>query len=338
MKTINLTDTAKMIRTALVARFGKETKFSVRSKNYSGGCSITVSWTDGPTAKEVDLVLGNFEGASFDGMQDMKTHITQELDGEVVSYAADYVFSNRSISKEVDDKVKGLLAEMYPQILREGYFGDYCWYPTKGAWTSGIDWDRTYRHAVHSFDATTGQFIYTDLLNGYTVDNWQYHENEVEAQPEPEIVATPEPVVAPEPVVIVPVAIAKPKRDTFVNAKFAKLNKRSSLAEYQAEVFKGDKFYTEQRCRIVKIAYLSATDWDRYAENLMEPQPWLNGEGGHESTADVPDVDSFWQLSPEHQKAWRDAAYTLTVAVTAPDRPTLYANPEGSNYSRYLGI
>jgi hypothetical protein len=71
-------------------------KFSVRSRSYSGGCSIDVEWTDGPACELVDEMAGRFEGGSFDGMTDSYTHRRTpwtELFGD-----ADYVHTRRQLS------------------------------------------------------------------------------------------------------------------------------------------------------------------------------------------------------------------------------------------------
>jgi len=99
-KTYSLTETAKEVRKALKGSF-PGTRFSVRSKSYSGGCSINVSWTDGPAASQIDPILKSFEGATFDGMIDLKSYKdASEYKGEIVTFAPDYVMSNRSISFE----------------------------------------------------------------------------------------------------------------------------------------------------------------------------------------------------------------------------------------------
>ena len=115
---ISTKDTAKMIREALKAEF-PTTKFSVRSSIYSGGSSINISWTDGPTQSQVDQIGKRFEGASFDGMIDLKSYhnslITfpgDELPTEV-QFGADFVFSNRSLS----DEFKTELAKIAQSIL-----------------------------------------------------------------------------------------------------------------------------------------------------------------------------------------------------------------------------
>lgn len=68
---IGVVETAKLMRGALKGSF-PGTKFSVRTSQYSGGASIHVGWTDGPTGREVDAVTGQFAGKRFDGMIDLE--------------------------------------------------------------------------------------------------------------------------------------------------------------------------------------------------------------------------------------------------------------------------
>jgi hypothetical protein len=107
---ISTADTAKLIRKELKHYF-PATKFSVRSHSYSGGSSINVSWVDGPTSKEVDLIVKRFQGASFDGMIDLKEYHNSFviLEGSTlpieVHYGADFVFTNREFSPEFQAKL-----------------------------------------------------------------------------------------------------------------------------------------------------------------------------------------------------------------------------------------
>lgn len=66
---IDTKDVAKLIRSALREAF-PDTRFSVRLSRYSGGSSIDVYWTDGPTAEMVECIAGAFQGGYFDGMTD----------------------------------------------------------------------------------------------------------------------------------------------------------------------------------------------------------------------------------------------------------------------------
>lgn len=63
-------ETAQIVRSILKATFPGQ-KFSVRSKTYSGGASIDVRWTDGPTRDQVEDAIGFLAGGGFDGSIDM---------------------------------------------------------------------------------------------------------------------------------------------------------------------------------------------------------------------------------------------------------------------------
>jgi hypothetical protein len=61
-------EATQLLRKALKGAFPGQ-KFSVRMARGTNG--IDVRWTDGPTCKEVQGVLGGFDGTGFDGMIDM---------------------------------------------------------------------------------------------------------------------------------------------------------------------------------------------------------------------------------------------------------------------------
>lgn len=114
---ISTTDTAKMVRDALRRNFPR-IKFSTRSKSYSGGSSITVSWSNGPSSQHVDAVIGRFAGASFDGMRDLKEYHSDILvasDGTMreVHFGADYVFTNRHTDPTLQAAVIARLASWW---------------------------------------------------------------------------------------------------------------------------------------------------------------------------------------------------------------------------------
>lgn len=96
-KYLTCAETAKLIRTALKEAF-PGVKFSVKSKTYSGGASINVGWTDGPTTKQVDGIVKVFEGSYFCGMTDYKGQSYSAINGEEVRFGADFVFTNRKFS------------------------------------------------------------------------------------------------------------------------------------------------------------------------------------------------------------------------------------------------
>jgi hypothetical protein len=126
---LSCAETAKLIRVQLKAKF-PGVKFSVKSSVYSGGASIRVGYTDGPTQKMVEAVTNAFAGGGFDGMIDMAYSVTAYLlpDGSAafaqtsgtegsggmvakgkafmpvagakrVSFGANYIFVNREYSR-----------------------------------------------------------------------------------------------------------------------------------------------------------------------------------------------------------------------------------------------
>lgn len=119
---ITCADTAKLLRAALKKNF-PGVKFSVRSSTYSGGASIDIGWTDGPTQKMVDTVATQFQGASFDGMIDLKSYHDSVLDGEKVHFGADYVHSNRSLSVGVLEQIGAEAERKYGIKCRISSYG-----------------------------------------------------------------------------------------------------------------------------------------------------------------------------------------------------------------------
>lgn len=59
---------------------------------------------------------------------------------------------------------------------------------------------------------------------------------------------------------------------------------------------------------------MTAEEYDNFIRSMMDDRDWLAGRGG--------------QLGSK----------TLVIEVTAPDRKTLYIDPEGSSYARCVGI
>lgn len=133
-------ETAKLLRGALKRQF-PGVKFSVRSHTYSGGASIDVRWTDGPTSAAVDAVCNPYKGADFDGMVDLKTYSQHWLqpDGSaavayagaqgstrpevigdppgpaarLVHFGADFIFAERDVSPEW----RAAIVEHFEQVI-----------------------------------------------------------------------------------------------------------------------------------------------------------------------------------------------------------------------------
>lgn len=107
-------ETSKLVRKTLKKAYPR-TKFSVTSKS-----GVRVKWTDGPNKKQVEKILGPFNGKSFDGMDD-STHYHHSwlfADGTVQWAKRDqsvpegaeevcfsnYLFTNRGYSRSFIEK------------------------------------------------------------------------------------------------------------------------------------------------------------------------------------------------------------------------------------------
>lgn len=100
-------DVAGFIRADLKKAF-PGVKFSVRSKTYSGGSSVAVSWTDGPTDDAVNDVIGRYMAQGFDGMTDSSTNSGPvQLDNGTWVKIYSYINTHRTHSAELRARVEG---------------------------------------------------------------------------------------------------------------------------------------------------------------------------------------------------------------------------------------
>jgi hypothetical protein len=103
---LSCADTAKLIRLALRDAFPGVT-FSVRSKVYSGGASITVRYTDGPDVRDVKRVTDGFAGKDFDGMIDLGFYVDAIVDarGRIVGHKSPGSVGSRGCIPPIDDPI-----------------------------------------------------------------------------------------------------------------------------------------------------------------------------------------------------------------------------------------
>jgi len=118
-------ESAAMLRASLKRNF-PGVKFSVRSKTYSGGASVRIGWNNGPTTEQVNRVACRFEGADFDGMQDLKTNKTQLLvdergDVREVIFGSDFIFCDRNVSESIEAGIVAALRENWEPKQRDSY-------------------------------------------------------------------------------------------------------------------------------------------------------------------------------------------------------------------------
>ena len=94
--------TAKAIRKELKINF-VETTFSVRSSSYSGGSSVHIEWTNGPTSEEVNKIVWKYQYGHFDGMTDCYDITNSRADIPQVKYV--------QVRREVSEDIKQAIFE-----------------------------------------------------------------------------------------------------------------------------------------------------------------------------------------------------------------------------------
>jgi len=110
---------AKNIKIELKKAF-PSIKFSVTSEGYSMGCSINISWDNGPSRKEVEKFTNKYQEGWFDGMQDLYNYSDQVWTD--VFGGAKYVSCDREITEDVATKI----AEGFSEYNGHQFTGDLC--------------------------------------------------------------------------------------------------------------------------------------------------------------------------------------------------------------------
>lgn len=158
---LSCADTAKHLRKALKAEF-PGVKFSVRSKTYSGGASITAYWTDGPKQADVQAICDRYSGASFDGMIDLKSHhdslLSTEDGFEVVHFGADFVFATRTISPDFYAEFAEALSEFVSEPVDLAQWGTHGY--------NGEAWNKRYAVAVDYYGSERSGALCHDSHRG----------------------------------------------------------------------------------------------------------------------------------------------------------------------------
>jgi len=89
---ISATDTAKLVRAELKATFNG-VKFAVQKRHFS--LWVTIPANAEITTDQVREITDRFEGAEFDGSQDLKSYKKVIVNGERIQYEVDFIFVER---------------------------------------------------------------------------------------------------------------------------------------------------------------------------------------------------------------------------------------------------
>lgn len=127
---LSAAEVAREVRAALKRAFPGVT-FSVRCSNYSGGSSVSIGWTDGPTTRAVERVTGRYEGKSFDGRDDSTHYHPVTLDSGEIVETGSYIMTNRSYSQMAQARAAQRFAQAVGQpldvVAGPNYAGTWCY-------------------------------------------------------------------------------------------------------------------------------------------------------------------------------------------------------------------
>lgn len=161
----NATEAAKGLRSELKAAF-PGIKFSVRTRYFSGGESINISWSFGPTTKAVGAISKKYEYGRFDGMTDsssVEDTLVSMPDGEVkILGGAKFVQTSRNFESIKNDyRSESLFIE---RVMRDLCALQGFEFKSGSQNINGTDkWD-SYRSVIA---VTRGILSSTDLTSGY---------------------------------------------------------------------------------------------------------------------------------------------------------------------------
>jgi hypothetical protein len=331
MTTIQCKEIAKTVRKELKAAY-PSIKFSVKSDFNK----ISVSYTDGVRASEIEPFLNKYRGyRDLDTYGDYGADTTAqdvEFNGETVGTYLNYINVSRSFSEayitEVLDYVKSTL---------------------NGAESDGVaveisEWSGTAHFTGHSHD---NYGYYCEIAReSSSLESIKVQRDRKDAEEEEKLNIWIAERAAKEletkkevqEVTITPLEIITIQSGAveLIESVFPKLNKNDTLEEYTEQL--EAEHFDKVKASVTKVIKLTDSDYDLFTNNLLTSFDWLDGEGGTDSTANLPDVESFYKYSEADQKYWKSEAYTLCVLVYASDRDAILVDPQGYTYARYVGF
>lgn len=357
-------DIAKEVRKALKANF-PEVKFSVRSKIYSGGGSVTAYWVDGPTRKQVEALINQFQTHSY------------------------YIFADRSYSSEFITEVIEYCKSKHvecakSEIMIRRHNDETAYFETNGGWEcerliqqelARIEYGKVpnwkqeciekeqQRKAEKEAEELAKQTAIAE--NPCDLDmSWVGMSYEHEGQlititgVEPSFERYTKNLVwryttdkggslyeDSARVLLFPIkpVITELETPIFIQGKWSSLNKLETLEEYQERCNLpefGDRLLSNwsiKNSKIIEHVQLTNEEWDLFSESLLHGFDWLAKKGGHGTLANLPDIP-FHQYTEEQQEEFWEHGYTICLAVSAPDRDVFLVDPEGYAYARYVGL
>lgn len=170
--TLNTAQTSNAIKKYLKSIFGINAK--VKSKSYSGGSSIRISYKGGVNPKEVEKALVGIEYGSYDGMQNLYEYnrASFEIDGKRLTQ-----FKYSFVEREITDDFYFELAKITSRTMNYGFihkcetradFERNFESNTCGVWT----WQQLIRNMSQNVSLITDKIEDIKILDVFSTGNW----------------------------------------------------------------------------------------------------------------------------------------------------------------------
>jgi hypothetical protein len=131
---------------------------------------------------------------------------------------------------------------------------------------------------------------------------------------------------------VIPLSIENVDGD-FIEIAFPNLNKNNEIELYLDQLEK--RQYKLTKTIISEVVTLDQVGYDEFVQNLMANYDWLKGKGGCGTTYEK----SYDECKTDEElKEFYKNAYTIAIKVQSKNRKTLYVDPQGYAYARYVGF
>lgn len=139
-------------------------------------------------------------------------------------------------------------------------------------------------------------------------------------------------------IVINPNVVEVKEQDQYFikSVKFANLNKRNTIKEYEKEIVKGD--YLFQDVKITRELYFNnIEELESFNNSLMLDFDFINGTGGSCTDDErINDIKDYWNMNDEERDTvkW----YLKGIAVYFNNELQYIIDAQGYSYARYVGL
>ena len=371
---MNTVERAREIRKELKAKF-KGVKFSVRTKKYSGGSSISVSWVDFPTVEAVEEITSKYESVRYD-----------EYTGEILSGGNTYIHTYNTWSEEMEASIKENLvkkygAEFYNKYINETY--DFYRY-AREIYQDMYNKSLVTESETAEEQATDKKILFSNeeiqiiekgnttriYFNGKPSEEtrnsikalgfrffkndgfyWGIYSNKttLEAIKEAlqvedvEQVDDLETIIQHEQEYIN--QVLKEELKEFEPLEVAEAKEEIKVNDVtvgrkENNILGVEEFGTKENIIITKYAILKNNDFDYMCNNLLNDFKFLEGFGGSRAEAkEGEEVPQDYDINYIYNNKDKFNFYEINILITNEDKTRfIVVNPHGFSYCRYTGI